>query len=153
MYRAECANLIKLILIFKHEEYQNLNIHGHFEKEDEQSDIERSNDIEEEIGDKTVLFEENNFEVSNVFDNENKANNEVKDVNKLELKDYSYIIKNVHRNSKFIQLDYGDKTIIIIIRKSNYIWLLDECNGKVSNDRLRRFIINNKEIRKKGEKI
>jgi len=31
----------------------------------------------------------------------------------------------------------------MIVKKSSYCWLLDECNGKVSTDRLRRFITDN----------
>lgn len=62
----------------------------------------------------------------------------------LELKDFSKQVpqKSITENSPFIEIKVNDK--IMIVKKSSYCWFLDECNGKVSTDRLRRFITGNK---------
>lgn len=62
----------------------------------------------------------------------------------LELKDFSKQVpqKSITENSPFIKIKVNDK--IMIVKKSSYCWFLDECNGKVSTDRLRRFITGNK---------
>lgn len=46
------------------------------------------------------------------------------------------------KNSPFIEIEVNDK--IKVVKKSSYYWLLEEGNGKISTDRLRRFITGNK---------
>lgn len=62
----------------------------------------------------------------------------------LELKDFSKQVsqKSITEDSPFIEIKVNDK--IMIVKKSSYCWLLDECKGKVSTDRLQRFITSNK---------
>jgi len=69
---------------------------------------------------------------------------------RLELKDFSRQIlqKSITENSPFIKIKADGK--IMIVKKSSYCWLLDECNGKVSTDRLRRFITDNTNKRTKN---
>lgn len=62
----------------------------------------------------------------------------------LELKDFSKQIsqKSLTENSLFIKIKINDKEKIV--KKSSNCWFLDECKGKISTDRLRRFLIVNK---------
>jgi len=72
----------------------------------------------------------------------------------LELKDFSKQIsrKSITENSPFVEIKVNDK--IMIVKKSSYCWLLDECKGKISTDRLRRFItLNNTNKRKNCTKV
>lgn len=73
--------------------------------------------------------------------NEKTTNSEteVSNLENIMLKDYSKTVQNVDEKSKFIKFEIGD--ITSIIKKSFYIWLLDECEENVSNDRLKHFII------------
>ncbi|CAH1112900.1 unnamed protein product [Psylliodes chrysocephalus] len=57
----------------------------------------------------------------------------------LDLKDYSDRIKSVDENSPYVKVQLKDKSAII--KKSSYCWLLSESNGRISNDRLKRFIV------------
>lgn len=57
----------------------------------------------------------------------------------LDLKDYSDKIKNVEENSAYVEVQLKDGSAII--KKSSFCWLLSECNGRISNDRLKRFIV------------
>lgn len=61
----------------------------------------------------------------------------------LELKDFSKQIsrKSITENSPFIEIKVNNKIMIV---KKSYCWLLDENKGKISTDRLRRFITVNK---------
>lgn len=61
----------------------------------------------------------------------------------LELKDFSKQVpqESITENSPFIEIKVDNK---MIVKKSSYCWFLDECKGKISKDRLRRFITVNK---------
>jgi len=71
----------------------------------------------------------------------------------LELKDFSKRIsrKSITENSPFVEIKVNDKIMIV---KKSYCWLLDQCKGKISTDRLRRFItLNNTNKRKNCTKV
>lgn len=68
----------------------------------------------------------------------------------LDLKDYSDKNVDVSENGSYVKLFLPDSKTIVV-KKSSYCWLLDEGNGRVSTDRLKRFIVNSK--RKPGKII
>lgn len=61
----------------------------------------------------------------------------------LDLKDYSDKMKHVEGNSTYVEvlLKDGSANRSAVIKKSSFCWLLSESNGRISNDRLKRFII------------
>ncbi|KAL0100589.1 hypothetical protein PUN28_019732 [Cardiocondyla obscurior] len=75
---------------------------------------------------------------SDLFDDPNDIRSE-----NLELKDFSEKVSksSIIENSPFIEIEINKK--IIVVKKSSYCWLLDEGNGKISTDRLRRFMTGN----------
>ncbi|CAG9820729.1 unnamed protein product [Phaedon cochleariae] len=61
----------------------------------------------------------------------------------LDLKDYSNKDVDTSENSPYLKMSL-DKDRSIIIKKSTFVWLLDEGNGRVSSDRLKRFVVTKK---------
>ncbi|CAG9765761.1 unnamed protein product [Ceutorhynchus assimilis] len=57
----------------------------------------------------------------------------------INLKDFSYKNMKITENSPFIKINLPQNKSAVI-KKSSYCWLLSDNNGKVSSDRLKRFI-------------
>ncbi|KAF5283137.1 hypothetical protein FQR65_LT14066 [Abscondita terminalis] len=74
---------------------------------------------------------------------EKDSGNDAKQFSTLKLVDYSKKISNLSVVSPFVevQMENGKK---IVVKKSSLCWFLDENNGRVSTDRLRRFMVRNK---------
>ncbi|KAL0100980.1 hypothetical protein PUN28_019401 [Cardiocondyla obscurior] len=72
---------------------------------------------------------------SDLFDDPNDIRSK-----NLELKDFSEKVSksSITENSLFIEIEINNK--IIVVKKFSYCWFLDEGNGKISTDRLRRFM-------------
>jgi len=106
-------------------------------------DIEREIDNDCCINTRSISVED--VDNSILFDNSDNFKSE-----RQELKDFSSQVlqKSITENSPFIKIKANGK--IMIVKKSSYCWLLDECNGKVSTDRLRRFITDNTNKRTKN---
>jgi len=106
-------------------------------------DIEREIDNDCCINVRSTSVED--VDNSILFDNSDDFKSE-----RLELKNFSSQVlqKSITENSPFIKIKADGK--IMIVKKSSYCWLLDECNGKVSTDRLRRFITDNTNKRTKN---
>jgi hypothetical protein len=54
------------------------------------------------------------------------------------LRDFSKKVRSVTEKSPYIKIIIDEKSYII--KKSSYCWLLDQSNGRVGTDRLKRFI-------------
>ena len=64
----------------------------------------------------------------------------------IDLKHYSAKNVSISEESPFLKLVLpNNKTTVI--KKSSYCWLLDEENGKISTDRLKRFVLAKKKLR------
>lgn len=70
---------------------------------------------------------------------EEEKSNEVH-LDSMELKDFSENISDIKEDSAYIKVKIGDTSAVI--KKSSYCWLLDESSGRVSTDRLKRFVTN-----------
>lgn len=106
-------------------------------------------DMESDIEDFTNYPEtETEPEKLNMNDKVNNINLELNsstldstsDRSSLDLKDYSNEISNVKEEDVYLEIQLKNKTAVI--KKSTYCWLLSDSNGRLSNDRLRRFIVN-----------
>ncbi|KAF5280410.1 hypothetical protein FQR65_LT03219 [Abscondita terminalis] len=129
---------VEKIEILKDEiDYMNLDlqliIHGN-EETKEFHDIEIDENITKELGDDRV--ESDDYAIEEI---RNETIIEDSEERSLDLKDYSQNVKDISQDSIYVKIDLKDK--IAIIKKSSLCWLLNESNGRVSNDRLRRFII------------
>nr|CAI5829152.1 unnamed protein product [Callosobruchus analis] len=100
---------------------------------------------EEEIDKGTIYNEDDSkFELNVIIENQNQENDNKK-INMLGLKNYSDTVQDITEDSQYVKIVIDNK--VASHKKSSYIWLLDEHEGKISNDRMRRFIA--KEV--KGE--
>jgi len=90
-------------------------------------DIEREIDNDCCINARSTSVED--VDNSILFDNSDDFKSE-----RLELKNFSSQVlqKSITENSPFIKIKADGK--IMIVKKSSYCWLLDECNDKVSTD-------------------
>lgn len=122
-------------------------------------------DLEKEIDNlycSSSLVPETNTQVlKSIFDSDESAENcaekECQDLDTdnnapsdICLKDYSKLASEVDVNSPYLKISVNNK--VKVIKKSSFCWLLDEKNGKVSTDRLRRFFVKNNGNSKKIEK-
>ncbi|CAG9768534.1 unnamed protein product [Ceutorhynchus assimilis] len=106
------------------------------------------NEIDHDVANTNNISDESNIVMNEVMDliSENissEISNEDGEGDTLEtgsinLKDFSGKVHVVSEKSPYIEVVIGKKTSII--KKSSYCWLLDQSNGRVSTDRLKRFI-------------
>lgn len=103
---------------------------------------ENNSDELDELEDETQIGD-NLDEISDEIDSDKNSsqnlNFNLEEEDKLDLKDYSDKVRNPDENSGYVTVQLKDT--IKILKKSSYCWLLAENNGRVSNDRLKRFIV------------
>ncbi|KAK4882365.1 hypothetical protein RN001_005684 [Aquatica leii] len=87
----------------------------------------------EENLERNILAEDNHLLQSNANDDVSQLQNDI------ELKDYSNKNVDLSENSPYLKVTLPTKTMVI--KKSAYCWLLDTGNGKITSDRLKRFIV------------
>lgn len=92
------------------------NLDTRLDIDNKEDNIEQmSNDIEEEIDQNTIYTGEKCSEINILLDIENEGPSDKKlNINNVEpsfgLKDYSSVVKDISKNSKFIKLEIDDKT-------------------------------------------
>lgn len=129
----------------------NLNLNESEDESDddeEQKDQEKRVEIETENGKEDIESEEfpivqtflnNDLQLHSHFNSDNE-NTVTKDI---DLKDYSHKNVDLSENSIFLKVILPStfpNVKTAVIKKSSYCWMLDEGNGRVSTDRLKRFI-------------
>lgn len=91
--------------------------------------------------------EPENSLLNQILNNDFILDSEVREVGNKEdatnLKDFSHKHIKISENSSFMKINLPQNKTAII-KKSSYCWLLSDNNGKVSSDRLKRFIVSEK---------
>nr|CAI5842637.1 unnamed protein product [Callosobruchus analis] len=121
------------------EDWKNIKLLPRFETVTKKVSTEYYQDSEEnseEEIDKGTIYNEDDSkcELNVIIENQNQENDNKK-INMLGLKNYSDTVQDITEDSQYVKIVIDNK--VAVIKKSSYIWLLDEHEGKISNDRMR----------------